>query len=142
MNTQKEQKSQTGNEVKEVKNLKLLPTPKTAEATKEAQEATAKANIEKFISKMPPTAEERILSVTHFEAISKRYKHLKEKANDLKMFDAGNDKINAKIILQNQAGFNFEVSNSTVIKKVRDAMETELNILLNEAENEVLTFEI
>lgn len=142
MNTQKAQKEQTGNEVKEVKNLKLLPPTKTAEATAKAEEATAKANIEKFISKMPPTAEERIQRITHFEATSKRYKHLKEKANDLKMFDAGNDKINAKIILQNQAGFNFEVSNSTVIKKVRDAMEAELTILLTEAENEVLNFEI
>jgi hypothetical protein len=58
------------------------------------------------------------------------------------MFDAGNDKINAKIILKNQAGFEFEVSNSNVIKKVRDTMEEELNILLAEAENEVLNFEI
>ena len=57
-------------------------------------------------------------------------------------FDAGNDKTNAKIVLKNSAGFEFEVSNSNVIKKVRDAMETELNNLLAEAENEVLNFEI
>ena len=31
------------------------------------------------------------------------------------MFDAGNDKINAKIILQNQAGFNFEASNDMLL---------------------------
>lgn len=122
--------------------LKLLPPTKTEEATNEQQKATVTALIEKFAPKTPPTAEERIGRIQHFEAHSKRFKHLKEKSNDLKMFDAGNDKTNAKIVLKNSAGFEFEVSNSNVIKKVRDAMESELNILLAEAENEVLTFEI
>ena len=120
----------------------LLPPAKPTEATTEKQKATVTALIEKFTLKTPPTAEERIGRIQHFEAHSKRFKHLKEKSNDLKMFDAGNDKTNAKIVLKNSAGFEFEVSNSNVIKKVRDAMEAELNILLSEAENEVLNFEI
>lgn len=129
-------------EVKKVEVAKALPTLNKVEPTEVGQKTAMMANIEKFASKIPPTAEERIQRITHFDATSKRYKHLKEKANDLKMFDAGNDKINAKIILKNQAGFEFEVSNSNVIKKVRDTMEDELNILLAEAENEVLNFEI
>jgi hypothetical protein len=122
--------------------LKLLPPTKKAEATTAEQKATVSAKIEKLTQKVPPTAEERIGRIEHFEALSKRFKQLKEKANDLKMFDAGNDKTNAKIALKNSSGFEFSVSNSNVIKKVRDAMETELNILLAEAENEVLNFEI
>jgi hypothetical protein len=122
--------------------LNLLPTTKTTEATKAEQEATVTALIEKFTPKAPPTAEERIGRIEHFEALSKRFKQLKEKANDLKMFDAGNDKTNAKIALKNSSGFEFSVTNSNVIKKVRDAMEKELNILLLDAENEVLNFEI
>jgi hypothetical protein len=129
-------------EVKKVEVAKALPTIQKVQSTEEEKKTASMANIEKFALKTPPTAEERIQRITHFDATSKRYKHLKEKANDLKMFDAGNDKINAKIILKNQAGFEFEVSNSNVIKKVRDTMEEELNILLAEAENEVLNFEI
>jgi hypothetical protein len=150
----------TSKEVNGEKKAQTLPTPKKEETTAPGQKAAIQQTIEqfkpleelkaeeqnktieKFRPKTPATAEERIQRILHFDAVSKRFIHLKEKSNDLKMFDAGNDKINAKIILQNQAGFKFEVSNSNVIKKVRDAMENELNILLNEAENEVLNFEI
>ena len=135
MNTVKE-------EVKKVEVAKALPTLNKVEPTEVGQKASMMANIEKFGLKTPPTAKERIGRKQLFDEVSKRYEHLENKSNDLKMFDAGNDKINAKIILKNQAGFEFEVSNSNVIKKVRDAMETELNILLAEAENEVLNFEI
>jgi hypothetical protein len=129
-------------EAKKVEVAKALPTLVKVETPVIDEKATVNALIEKFAPKSPPTAEERIGRIQHFEAHSKRFKHLKEKSNDLKMFDAGNDKTNAKIVLKNSAGFEFEVSNSNVIKKVRDAMETELNILLAEAENEVLNFEI
>lgn len=129
-------------EVGQVLVVKPLPTLAKVETSVNDEKATVNALIEKFAPKSPPTAEERIGRIQHFEAHSKRFKHLKEKSNDLKMFDAGNDKTNAKIVLKNSAGFEFEVSNSNVIKKVRDAMETELNILLAEAENEVLNFEI
>lgn len=142
MKTEILQKEQKGNEVNNAKNLKLLPTAKTAEPTDKTAEATAKANIEKFISKTPPTAEERIKRIGQFEALSKRFQTLKDKDNDLKLFIAGNDKMTAKISLENQAGFKFDVRNSNVIERVLNTMQTELNILLLEAENEVLTFEI
>lgn len=129
-------------EVTVVEVAKALPTMKKVETPVAEKKTAISAMIEKFVPKIPPTAEERISRIEHFEALSKRFKHLKEKANDLKMFDAGNDKTNAKIALKNSSGFEFSVSNSNVIKKVRDAMEAELNILLAEAENEVLNFEI
>ncbi|MBW4362486.1 hypothetical protein [Flavobacterium taihuense] len=129
-------------EVKKVEVAKALPTLNKVQPTAVEPKTAIMASIEKFALKNPPTAKERISRKVLFDEVSKRYEHLENKSNDLKMFDAGNDKINAKIILKNQAGFEFEVSNSNVIKKVRDAMETELNILLAEAENEVLNFEI
>jgi len=129
-------------EVKGVEVAKALPTMKKVEtAVIEPKTATEKM-MEKFAERIPPTAEERISRIGHFEAVSKRFKILKDKSNDLKMFDAGNDQTNAKIILKNSSGFEFSVSNSNVIKKVRQAMEAELNILLTEAESEILTFEI
>jgi hypothetical protein len=129
-------------DVKGVEVAKALPTIKKEETPVQEKKTATETLIEKYVSKIPPTAEERISRLQHFEALSKRFRQLKEKSNDLKMFDAGNDKTSAKIILKNSAGFEFSVSNSNVIKKVRDAMEQELNILLSEAENEVLNFEI
>lgn len=129
-------------EVKAVEVAKALPTLKKVETPVVEQKTAIDAMIGKFVDKAPPTAKERIGRKALFDEVSKRYEHLESKSNDLKMFDAGNDKINAKIILKNSSGFEFSVSNSNVIKKVRDAMETELNVLLAEAENEVLTFEI
>jgi hypothetical protein len=129
-------------EVKAVEVAKALPTLKKVETPVIERKTATETLIEKFISKTPPTAEERIGRIEHFEALSKRFRLLKEKSNDLKMFDAGNDKTSAKIVLKNSTGFEFSVNNSNVIKKVRDTMEAELNILLSEAENEVLNFEI
>lgn len=129
-------------EVKAVDVAKALPTMKKVETAVIEPKTATERMFEKLVDKTPPTAEERIGRIEHFEALSKRFRLLKEKSNDLKMFDAGNDRTNAKIILKNSSGFEFSVSNSNVIKKVRDAMEQELNILLAEAENEVLNFEI
>jgi hypothetical protein len=129
-------------EVKKVEVAKALPTMKKVETAVIEPKTAIERMIEKVMDKTPPTAEERIGRIEHFEALSKRFRLLKDKSNDLKMFDAGNDKTNAKIVLKNSSGFEFSVSNSNVIKKVRDAMEAELNILLSEAENEVLNFEI
>ena len=129
-------------EITEAKKDKVFESVLNLSKANEEPKKQIPAMIEKFAEKQKPTAEDRISRIAHFEAHSRRFQLLKDKSNDLKMFDAGNDKTNAKIILKHNAGFEFEVSNSNVIKKVRDAMETELNILLSEAENEILTFEI
>ncbi len=125
----------------ENENVKTLPIAKTAETAAEDKKATVLATIEKF-KPNPPTAIERINRIPQFEALSKRFSLLQEKSNELKMFDAGNDKTNAKIIFKNSQGFEFDIRNSNVIEKLKEAAFKELNILLLEAENEVLTFEM
>lgn len=141
-------KAQMTAEKKEVKsnganqNPKLLPVAKVVEPTQENKEATAEALIEKFASKIPPTAEQRIKRIEQFKALSERFQTLKDKDNDLKLFIAGNDKMTARVNLENQAGFKMDIRNSNVIEKVLNTMQDELNILLSEAENEVLNFEI
>ena len=124
------------------KEVKRLPMANKVEPTEEQKKAAAKAMIEKFKPEPPRSADDRIMAIGHFEALSKRYKILKEKANELKMFDAGNDKTNAKISFKNAQGFEFDIRNSTVIEKLKTEAEKELNILLAEAENEVLTFQL
>jgi hypothetical protein len=129
-------------EEKSVNNVKLLPIPKQDKpATVEQKEEVLKM-IEKFKPEPILTAEARIERMKQFEALSTRFGALKDKSNELKTYKAGNDKINAKITFQNAQGFKMEVQNSNVIQKLVEAAENELNILLSEAENEVLTFEI
>lgn len=124
------------------KEVKRLPIANKVEPTEEEKKAAAKAMIEKFKPEPPRSADDRIMAIGHFEALSKRYKILKEKANELKMFDAGNDKTNAKISFKNAQGFEFDIRNSTVIEKLKTEAEKELTILLAEAENEILTFQL
>ncbi len=131
-------------------NVKLLPSPKmeiaTASVEKTVKETGKKEDVialmEKFKPEPPKTAESRIERMKQFEALSTRYGALKDKDNELKTFHAGNDKTNAKIIFKNSQGFEFSIQNSNVIDKLIKAGQEELSILLAEAENEVLTFEI
>lgn len=122
--------------IKNVENLKVVQ-PNVSEAKKEA----IKAKLEKFRPE-PMTAEERISRIPLLEELSKRFTLLKTKSDDLKMFTAGNDKTNAKIIFKNSQGFEFEIRNSNVIEKLTREAHAELNILLSEAKNEILNFEM
>jgi hypothetical protein len=126
------------------KNEKPTEVVEKATETAEAVEAK-KADVLQMIEKFKPeplTAEERIERMPLFEELSKRFKLLKGKANDLKMFNAGNDKTNAKIIFKNAQGFEFEIRNSNVIEKLTQEAQKELNILLAEANTEILAFEM
>lgn len=123
------------------KDASTLKIVKGEETTKNEKDFALNAMIEKFKPKQL-TAEERIIRISQFEAVSKRFKLLKQKSDELKMWNAGNDKSNATINLKNSSGFEFAVSNSFVIQKVLNVMQQELDILLGETEIEILTFEI
>lgn len=114
---------------------KTIPLHQEQQVTKE----TVLNTISQFVAPAP-TAEEKIIKVKQFEALSERYQRLKEKSNDLRLFEAGNDQTNAKIMLINSAGFQFEVRNSKVIEKVQNCMQEELDTLLQIAQERVLNF--
>jgi hypothetical protein len=134
-------KKQISESVETPTDATTLTIVKGGETTAKKEDIALNAMFEKFKPK-PLTAEERIIRIAQFEAIAKRFNLLKQKNEDLRMWDAGNDRTNASIFLRNSSGFEFSVSNSHVIKKVRDIMQQELDILLYETENEVQTFEI
>lgn len=117
----------------------MLSGANEVQATQERKESLNKV-IEKFKPEPPKTAEDRISNMKQFEALSNRYKALKEKDEELKTFHAGNDKTSAKITFQNAQGFKFEVQNSNVVDRLTKSAQEELSILLSEAENEILTF--
>jgi len=124
---------------KNVKNLPLANIEKTAEDLKKADIAKT---IEKFKPEPIISADSRIELVKQFQELSKRYNLLKEKDNDLKLFIAGDDKTNTKITFENTAGFKFVIQNTNVIARLSKEASDELNILLRESENEVLTFQM
>ena len=130
-------KEQATKKEETAKNLQAVKEVKPAEAETKAE---ILATIEKFKPEAPRTAEERILHAQQFEALSKRYKSLKEKDQELKTFHAGNDKTNAKIVFKNSQGYEFEVRNTSIINRLTDEAKKELKILLDEAENEIMTF--
>jgi hypothetical protein len=138
---------QTSKNNKEVKLLQSVKQENPAEVQAEpAKEKEAKESVSSFLEAHKPephkSAESRIEAMKQFEALSTRYNQLKDKSNELKTFQAGNDKLSAKVVFKNAQGFEFTVQNSNVIGKLIEAGEKELSILLNEAENEVLTFDI
>lgn len=96
--------------------------------------------IDKFKPEAPKTPEERIELAKQFTELTNRYKHLKEKSNDLAMFEAGNDKMQAKVTFENAQGFKFVIQNSNVIDVLKKSAKEELLILLQEADNEIMTF--
>jgi hypothetical protein len=122
--------------------IKKAESAQGAQVAKEERVLKLNQVVERFKPEPARTAEERILRNEQFHALSERYKHLKSKAHDLEIFERGNDKTNAEIIFKNQAGFEFKVKNSNVIKTLIEAGRRELNVLLAEAENEILTFDI
>jgi len=137
-----EAKAETKPGVKTVKPTENLENTSKGKPTEEEAKQEVKTILEKYKPEPPKSAESRIERIKQFEALSNRYNALKEKDHELKMFKAGNDKTGAKIIFKNAQGFEFSVTNSNVIEKLLEAGSKELSILLGEAENEVLTFEI
>lgn len=113
-----------------------------AKPTEEIKKADVLAVLEKFKPEPAKTPEERIQKAKQFGALSERYNALKEKDQELKTFHAGNDKTNAKIVFQNSQGYTFEVRNSSIISRLVLSASEELGILLNEANNEIMTFEM
>lgn len=101
---------------KDVKNVKNVETLKVVPAmVSEEKKESIKTTLEKFRPN-PAASGRKDFKDSSFEELSKRYNLLKSKSEDLKMFTAGNDKTNAKIIFKNAQGFEFEIRNSNVIE--------------------------
>lgn len=127
---------------KNAENVQPVNVVEKPQVTETEQKEKVLSLIEKFKPEPFKSAEERINRKNQFDALAKRYETLKAKDNELKTFHAGNDKTNAKIIFKNAQGFEFVIQTTNVIDKLTKAAQEELQILLTEAENEVLTFEI
>lgn len=133
--------------VKQIEGIKIAEKSESAKVaqivkpTAEVKKEAVDAMIQKFKPEPPKSAEQRIQSMKVFEELSKRYSLLVTKDQELKEFIAGNDKNGTSIKFKNAQGFELVVSNSNIIDRLCKGAKEELTILLNEAENEILTFE-
>ena len=124
-------KAQTA-KVNEKSNLKKVETEK-------AQDTKSTETIAQLVN---PTAEGRIQRIENFQLLSKRYKFLKNKREELERFMVSNDGTKEKLILKNASGFEFEVANTQVLEKVVELLGTELDMFLAHSQNEILAYTI
>jgi hypothetical protein len=120
-----------------------MPEEKPADQPKAEEVKPIETQVKEILHGLKPfTAEERIANAENFKILTARFEFLKKKDGELKRFNLQNSGTNAKLILKNQEGENFEVTNSNVIMKALAVMSEELNLLLTETEAEVLNFQI
>lgn len=123
---------------KEVNTSKKTTNKANSKATEEQKAKTLK-KVEKVLK---PKASERIERLENFKLLASRYDFLKGKKDELDRFLISNDGSGEKIILRNAQDFNFEISNSQVIKKVLDLVALELNAFVKLTEKEIENFNI
>ncbi len=132
MSTQNAVRKSTQKQPKDVQSLKIAKT----------QKATEEAKKEALLKVVVPSADDRIKRMENFQIVTKKYQHLKTKNEELKKFNISSDGTRERLILHNAADFNFEVTNSQVMQKVVNLLQSELDILLVDSEKEVREFEV
>lgn len=131
--------------------LRIAETPKTDDSANEqtpevipsalnVDEEASKEEARAIIQNFAPSAEERIKRVKNFEILSERFGFLKDKADQLERFQMENAGTNAQLVLKNQSGFEFKVSNTNVIEKALAVVSNELTTMLNDTEREILDY--
>ncbi|WP_372744279.1 hypothetical protein [Lutibacter sp.] len=133
--TEEMKKTENATPKKEVKKEEIVKTAKiSAEETKKQTET--------IIKSFAPSAEERIKNAENFKILTNKFAHLKTKSDELKRFKISSDGTKEKIYLENAEGFKFEVSNSKIIDETLNLLETTLNNILGETEEQVKNFVI
>tara|TARA_B100002049_G_C15930806_1_gene312147 strand:+ start:246 stop:644 length:399 start_codon:yes stop_codon:yes gene_type:complete len=113
-------------------------TLKKAEDVK-PQEAKSNTTIKDIVN---PTAQSRIQKIKNFEILANKFSFLENKKQELEQFIISNDGTKEKLTLSNVNGYKFEVSNSQVLEKVVELLDTELTTFLEKSEKEILAYSI
>jgi hypothetical protein len=109
----------------------------TATATK-SEAAKAKDQVRAIFS---PTAESRIKKIENFQKLAERHGLLTAKRDELESYQVSSDDLNEKVSIVN-GSVSFVVSNSSVINKVKDLINAELERLIEVSEQEIVTYDI
>lgn len=106
-------------------------------ATPSAEKKEAKET--KLIPIVTPA--DRFAKANQFHKLQLRYEYLKTKEEELAGFTFGNDGMTSEIYLKHSNG-EIKIGNPDIMKKVVDMCKKELDNLIDQAEEEVLNFNI
>lgn len=118
-----------------------MSTKTTAQGAKNGKVATVKKAVSEVKSILNPTANQRIKKLENFEKLASKYKKLEAKKDELESFNIAVDDLNEKMILKS-GGATFEIGNSQVIAELKQVIEKKLSSLLQDAEKEIVNFQI
>lgn len=122
------------------KNTPAAPVKVEQKETKNTAEAKPISEIRNNLK--PITAIDRIKKAEQFDILTKRFQALQDKKTELDKFLISDSGLQGVHLFLEGESKTFEISNTSVIKEVLSFAKTKLNILLEETENEVLTFSI
>jgi hypothetical protein len=139
------QKGQTKEEVKDLKkaeSLKVVENLKTATDEEKAPKTDAKTTIQEtdIVNMLNPSSETRLKRLEQFQVLAEKFKALKGMEDNLTKFILSSDGTKEKIELSNNSGFRFVVSNTQTIEKVLFLIQTELDVFIKKADEEVKAF--
>jgi len=140
---QEVQNSKNGNNEK---SQELLKKDDIFEPMKIKPKESVKKGVESItknlIADFRPSAEERIKNAGKFQILTDKFKHLKDKKEELEKFKISSDGTKEKIFFENAEGYKLEVSNSNVIDKMLNLAETTLDNILLDTQKQVEEFVI
>lgn len=129
--------------VKNPKNVKVQQNTEEKNAQNDFVKNQQVENAKKQLNEvLHPTVESRLKKLETFKLLAEKHKFLSGKNDDLQKFIASSDGMKEKAVLKNSQGFEFEISNSSVISKVIDVIQSELQTITTASEKQVLEFSI
>lgn len=139
------QKAQTKEEVKDLKKEEVLKVVENLKPTAEVEKAPktdAKTTIQEtdIVNMLNPSSETRLKRLEQFQVLADKFKALKGMEDNLTKFILSSDGTKEKIELSNNSGFRFVVSNTQTIEKVLNLIQTELDVFIKKADEEVKAF--
>ena len=127
-------------------NSKKAVEPKGVPAEKNKIEVLETSTELVIISREQPrkvTAEDRIEKAMNFAILTARFDQLNIKKKELEKFTLASDGLTGLTLdVRNKTNLAFTISNANVIGELLKCAQVKVNELVEQAENDVLTFEI
>ncbi|MBL87220.1 MAG: hypothetical protein CMO82_11240 [Winogradskyella sp.] len=116
-------------------------TPKV-EATPKQNGATQKSVMQKIDDVLRPNGNAVVKRLETAQILATKFQKMSDKYDELTQFMAGKDNENGQMKFATENGYSFTLSNPAVINKVLLVIENEFSNHLEEAEKNLLEFQI
>lgn len=88
------------------------------------------------------SAEQRLRNLKNFNLLHERYNWLLKKQDELTAFQISNDGTKERIVLENQNGFKFEVTNTQIIQEVFELLTKHIDTKIENTQTEIINYSI